>query len=70
MVAEERQGATDPLAGLTAALKATPGCLGIGTAMTESGKQVIFAWFENKQAALAPGSLKSQVFSKFRNHRH
>ena len=37
---------------LVAALKATPGCLGVETAKTESGKQVIFAWFEDKKAAL------------------
>lgn len=39
--------------GFLAALKATPGCLGIETATTGSGKQVIFAWFENKKAVLA-----------------
>jgi hypothetical protein len=33
-------------------LKATPGVLGVDAARTMSGKQVIFAWFENKQAAL------------------
>ena len=37
---------------LVAALKATPGCLGVETARTSSGKQVIFAWFENKKAVL------------------
>ena len=37
---------------LVGALKAVPGCLGVETAKTESGKLVIFAWFENKQAAL------------------
>jgi len=37
---------------LVAALQATPGCLGVETAQTSSGKQVIFAWFENKKAAL------------------
>lgn len=37
---------------LVGALKQTPGCLGVDTAMTSSGKQVIFAWFENKQAVL------------------
>jgi len=37
---------------LVAALKATPGCLGVETARTASGKQVIFAWFENKKALL------------------
>ena len=38
---------------LVGALKATPGCLGVETARTASGKSVIFAWFENKKAALA-----------------
>ena len=38
---------------LVGALKATPGCLGVETANTSSGKQVIFAWFENKKAVLA-----------------
>jgi len=33
-------------------LKATPGVIGIELAQTMSGKQVIFAWFENKQAVL------------------
>jgi hypothetical protein len=37
---------------LVGALKATPGCLGVETAQTASGKSVIFAWFENKEAAL------------------
>jgi hypothetical protein len=39
-------------AGLVGALKATPGCLGVETARTASGKQVIFAWFENKKAVM------------------
>jgi heme-degrading monooxygenase HmoA len=34
-------------------LKATPGCLGVETARTGSGKQVIFAWFADKAAARA-----------------
>jgi len=33
-------------------LRATPGVLGVDAAQTMSGKQVIFAWFENKQAVL------------------
>jgi hypothetical protein len=33
-------------------LKATPGVLGVEAAQTMNGKQVIFAWFENKQAVL------------------
>jgi hypothetical protein len=37
---------------LVAALKATPGCLGVETAKTGSGKQVIFAWFEDRKAVL------------------
>ena len=35
------------------ALKATPGCIGIELGGTASGKQVVFAWFENKKAVLA-----------------
>jgi hypothetical protein len=38
---------------LVGMLKATPGVLGVDAARTLSGKQVIFAWFENKQAVLA-----------------
>jgi hypothetical protein len=34
------------------ALKTTPGVMGIELAQTMTGKQVIFAWFENKQAVL------------------
>lgn len=37
---------------LVGGLKATEGCLGVETAQTSSGKQVIFAWFENKEAVL------------------
>ena len=37
---------------LVAGLKAMPGCLGVETARTDSGKSVIFAWFEDKKAAL------------------
>jgi hypothetical protein len=37
---------------LVGALKSTPGCLGVETARTASGKQVIFAWFANKNALL------------------
>jgi hypothetical protein len=33
-------------------LKATPGCLGVETARTDGGKDVILAWFEDKKAAL------------------
>ncbi len=35
---------------MVTALKASPGCLGVELARTASGKEVIFAWFENKKA--------------------
>jgi hypothetical protein len=38
---------------LADALRDSPGCLGVETAQTASGKTVIFAWFEDKKAALA-----------------
>jgi hypothetical protein len=41
-----------PIADLVNSLKATPGCLGVETANSSSGKNVIFAWFENKKALL------------------
>ena len=34
------------------ALKAAPGCLGVETGQTSSGRQVIFAWFEGKKALI------------------
>jgi len=37
---------------LVGALKQTEGCLGVETARTTSGKNVIFAWFEDKAAVL------------------
>ena len=43
------QGQLPDLVGM---LKATPGCLGVDAARTMNGKQVIFAWFENKKAVL------------------
>jgi hypothetical protein len=42
------QGSPDLVGGL----KAIPGCLGVETAQTTSGKKVIFAWFEDKKAVL------------------
>jgi hypothetical protein len=45
-----KQGAGYP--DLVAGLKKTPGCLGVELARTISGKQVIFAWFENRKAVL------------------
>jgi len=44
-----RAGAPD----LIGMLKATPGVLGVDAGQMMSGKQVIFAWFENKKALLA-----------------
>ena len=32
------------------ALRVAPGCLGVETGQTTSGRQVIFAWFEGKKA--------------------
>src|SRR5437867_12316592 len=50
--AQERKAEARGLPDLVGGLKATPGCLGVETARTASGKQVIFAWFENKKAVL------------------
>jgi hypothetical protein len=47
-----QQGPPGGLPDLIGMLKATPGVLGVDAAQTMSGKQVIFAWFENKKAAL------------------
>jgi hypothetical protein len=47
-----RQGPPAGLPDLIGMLKATPGVLGVDAAQTMSGKQVIFAWFESKKAAL------------------
>lgn len=46
------QGPPGGLPDVIGMLKATPGVLGVDAAQTMSGKQVIFAWFENKKAAL------------------
>jgi hypothetical protein len=48
LAAQRPEGFPDLIGGL----KSTPGCLGVETARTGSGKQVIFAWFENKQGLL------------------
>jgi len=37
---------------LVGALKKIKGCLGVETAGTSSGKEVVFAWFEDKKAVL------------------
>lgn len=38
---------------LVKGLKETPGCLGVETAKSGSGKNLIFAWFKDKPAAVA-----------------
>jgi len=48
----QAQGPPAGMPDLIGMLKATPGCLGVDAAQTMSGKQVIFAWFENKKAVL------------------
>jgi hypothetical protein len=50
--APPQQGPPAGLPDLIGMLRATPGVLGVDAAQTMSGKQVIFAWFENKKAAL------------------
>lgn len=52
VIAAQAPPANGGLPDLIGALKATPGVLGVDAAQTMSGKQVIFAWFENKQAVL------------------
>ncbi|MHC4416591.1 MAG: antibiotic biosynthesis monooxygenase [Planctomycetota bacterium] len=42
----ERKGLPDLVGGL----RATPGCLGVETARASTGKNVIFAWFKDKEA--------------------
>ncbi len=37
---------------LVGGLKSTKGCIGVETAKTDSGKDVIFAWFEDRKACL------------------
>jgi hypothetical protein len=51
-LAQAQQGPPGGFPDLIGLLKATPGVLGVDAAQTMSGKQVIFAWFENKKAAL------------------
>jgi hypothetical protein len=53
IVTVRAQAPTGGMPDLIGALKATPGVLGVDAARTMSGKQAIFAWFENKKAALA-----------------
>jgi hypothetical protein len=52
MVAAQAPPPAGGLPDLVGALKATPGVLGVDAGQMVSGKQVIFAWFENKQAVM------------------
>src|SRR5882724_11828473 len=49
-------------ANVVSAARAWPGCLGVETGQTSSGKRVIFAWFESKQALV--GWYHSEVHQK------
>jgi len=40
-------------ANVVSAARAWPGCLGVETGQTASGRRIIFAWFENKKALVA-----------------
>src|SRR5437867_3035814 len=51
-IAQEAKPQGSGFPDLVAGLKATQGCLGVETARTASGKNVIFAWFEDKKAVL------------------
>ena len=44
------QGPSASFPSVINALKAAPGCLGVETGQTSSGRQVIFAWFESKKS--------------------
>ena len=44
------QGSPGGFPNVLNALKAAPGCLGVETGRTSSGRRVIFAWFESKKA--------------------
>ena len=48
--APRAKGGGSGFEGLTATIKESPGCLGVETAKTSSGKEVLFAWFEDKAA--------------------
>ena len=52
MVTVRAQTAQKGTPDLIGALKSTPGVLGVEVGQMISGKQVIFAWFENKKAVL------------------
>lgn len=47
---QKQTGRPNGFPDLPKALRESPGCLGVETARTSSGKNVIFAWFEDKKA--------------------
>lgn len=49
---QDPQGQGRQIPDLVGALQKVEGCLGVETARTPGGKQVIFAWFEDKAAVL------------------
>jgi len=49
---EKKPAGLAAMGDLVGALKNSPGCLGVDTARTASGKQVIFAWFEDRKAVV------------------
>ena len=51
-MAEETTTPSAGLPDLVSGLRAIAGCLGVEEARTVSGKEVIFAWFEDKAAVL------------------
>jgi hypothetical protein len=51
--AQGAPGTKDLGAGLAAALEKSPGCVGVELGLFQSGKLAIFAWFEDKAAAVA-----------------
>jgi len=74
LLAQQRPGGQPAFPDLVAQLKASPGCLGVEAARTAGGKQVIFAWFENKKALLdwyyspVHQQLMTQFFPNTSNH--
>jgi len=52
VITVKAQSAQKGMPDFIGALKTTPGVLGVDVGQMMSGKQVIFAWFENKQAVL------------------
>jgi hypothetical protein len=45
-------GRATPIDNLITAFEAIPGCLGVETAATRSGKRFLFAWFEDRDALM------------------